>query len=91
VAQSIFLVAKFTHMKDKDKNKSGLSKELTDKLNDITANHSPARVSNNLRVVFFDYMRSQEIGLPIDWDDIVEDVNLIFELLEVIAKEKNLK
>ncbi len=88
MAQPIFLVAKFTHMKDKEK--SGMSKELTEKLNDIIENHSLARVSNNLRVVFFDYMRSQEIGTPIDWDDIVEDINLIFELLEVIAKEKNL-
>jgi len=91
VAQPIFLVAKFTHMKDKDKNKGCVSKELTDKLNDITRNYSPARISNSVRVVFFDYMRSQQIGLPIDWDDIVEDVNLVFELLEVIANEKRTK
>ncbi len=70
---------------------SELSKELADKLNDITTNHSPARVSNNLRVVFFDYMRSQTIGTPIDWDDIVDDINLIFELLEVISNEKKPK
>jgi len=69
----------------------GLSKELADKMRYFIQDTSPARVSRNLRIVFFDYLRNQQEGLPMEFDQILNDMQNLFELLDVAAKEKKLK
>ena len=50
--------------------------------------HSPERISKHLRIVFLDYLKMQNIGLPTDFDNILNDVEALFDLLDVIAEEK---
>ena len=72
------------------KDKNGLSKELADKVRYFVQDTSPARVSKNLRVVFFDYLRNQREGLPIEFDQVLDDMQNLFELLDVAVEEKKL-
>ena len=73
------------------KDKTGLSKELADKVRYFVQDTSPARVSKSVRVVFFDYLRNQREGLPIEFDQVLDDMQNIFELLDIAAEEKRLK
>jgi len=73
------------------KNKNKLSKELTYKMRYFIQDTSLARVSQNLRTVFFDYLRNQREGLPAEFDGILNDMEALFELLDVAAEERNLK
>ena len=73
------------------KDKTGLSKELADKVRYFIQDTSPARVGKNLRIVFFDYLRNQREGLPIEFDQVLDDMQNLFELLDVAAEEKKLK
>ena len=73
------------------KDKNGLSKELTYKMRYFIQDTSLARVSQNLRTVFFDYLRNQREGLPAEFDGILNDMEALFELLDVAAEERNLK
>ena len=73
------------------KDKNGLSQELADKVRYFIQDTSPARVSVNLRAVLFGYLRDSREGLPIDLDMILDDMEALFELLDVAAGEKRLK
>ncbi len=68
--------------------KTGLSKELADKVRYFVQDTSPGRVSKNLRVVFFDYLRNQREGLPMEFDQILDDMQNLFEFLDVAAEER---
>lgn len=52
---------------------------------------SPARVCRNLRVVLFGYLRDAREGMPVYLDLVLDDMEALFELLDVAAEEKNLK
>ena len=69
----------------------GLSKELADKMRYFIQDCSPARVSTNLRGVFFDYLRNQREGLPMEFDQVIDDMQNLFALLDIAADEKKLK
>jgi hypothetical protein len=73
------------------KDKNGLSQELADKVRYFIQDTSPARVSVNLRAVLFGYLRSAREGLPIDLDIVLDDMEALFELLDVAAGERRLK
>ncbi len=70
------------------KDNNVLSKKLTDRMRYFMQDHSPERVAKNLRKVFIDYLRSQQAGLPVEWDEILNDLESLFELLDVAAEEK---
>ena len=65
-----------------------LSKEFKDRMRYFIQDHSPERISKHLRIVFLDYLKMQNIGLPTDFDNILNDVEALFDLLDVIAEEK---
>jgi len=73
------------------KDKNGLSQELADKVRYFIQDTSPARVSVNLHAVLFGYLRSAREGLPIDLDIVLDDMEALFELLDVAAGERRLK
>jgi len=81
--------SKYFSIMSKDKN--GLSKELADKMRYFVQDTSPARVGRNLRIVFFDYLRNQREGLPMEFDQLLDDMQNLFELLDVAAEERKLK
>ena len=72
------------------KNK-GLSKELADKMRYFVHNTSPNRISKNIRALLFGYLRNQAEGMPVDLEEILNDLEALFDLLEVAADEKKLK
>ena len=73
------------------KDKSALSQELNDKVRCFIQDTSPMRVSINLRAVLFGYLRIAREGLPVDFDMGLDDIETLFELLDVAAEEKNVK
>lgn len=73
------------------KNKNGLSKELANKVRHLIQDTSPARISRNLRAVLFGYLRSASEGLPVDLDVVLNDMEALFEFLDIIADEKKWK
>lgn len=64
-----------------------LTKPLLDRLRYFFEDSRPARMSRNLRKVFFDYLRAQETGLDVEFDMILNDVGAIIELLDFAADE----
>lgn len=79
-------------MKDKkSKGENYLSEKMQDKMRYFLQDHSPERVSRNLRKVLIDYLRSQQAGLPLEWDEILNDLESLFDLLDVAAREKRLQ
>ena len=73
------------------KDKNGLSQELADKVRYFIQDTSPSRVSCNLRAVLFGYLRSAREGLPVDLDVVLDDIEALFDLLDVAADEKKVK
>ena len=74
-----------------NKDKNGLSKELADKVRYFIQDTSPSRVSKNVRALLFGYLRNQAEGLPIDLEEILNDLEALFDLLDVAAEEKKFK
>lgn len=66
-----------------------ISDGLLEKLQFFIEDKDALRVSRHLRKVFFDYLRFQEGLSDKDFDRILMDVEALFELLDVIAVEKN--
>lgn len=50
--------------------------------------HSPERIDKNLRLVFFDYLRNQREGLPTEFDEILDDIEALFIMIETMRNEK---
>jgi hypothetical protein len=73
------------------KDKNGLSQELTDKIRYFIQDSTSMRVSKNLRAVLFGYLRNAREGLPVDLDMVLDDMEALFELLDVAAEEKKVK
>ena len=70
------------------KDKNGLSQELADKVRYFIQDTSPARVSLNLRAILFGYLRNAREGMPVDLDIVLDDMEALFELLDIITDEK---
>ena len=73
------------------KDKNGLSKELADKVRYFIQDTSPNRISKNLRALLFGYLRNQAEGMPVDLEEILNDMEALFDLLDVAADEKKLR
>ena len=70
-----------------DDNKFVLSDELLNQIKYFIQDKDATRVGKNLRVVFFDYLRFQTSGLPLDFDEILNDVETVLDMLQVIDEE----
>lgn len=46
------------------------------------------RMSVNMRKVFFDYMRYQTVGLDVDFDDILNDIERLMEMIDFLQEQK---
>lgn len=60
---------------------------LSDKVRYFISDHSSKRISKNLRIVWFDYLRYQTAGLHVEFDEILADIEALFDLLEVLSEE----
>ena len=47
----------------------------------------PARVSRNLRRIFFDYLAHEKDALPVDFDLYLNDLANLFELLDALQDD----
>jgi len=64
-----------------------LSEELLNTIRYLIQDKDLTRMSRNLRLVFFDYLRFQNAGLDVEFDAILNDIESIIDLLEVIEDE----
>jgi len=62
-----------------------LSKETLDRITKFIEDYDLDRMSRNLRKVFFDYLRQQQAGLDVEFNNVLNDIENIIELLENIA------
>ena len=67
------------------------SQEFLDGLRFFLQDHSPERIDKNLRLVFFDYLRNQREGLPTEFDEVLDDIEALFILIETMRNEKGVK
>ena len=67
------------------------SKEFLNGMRDFLQNHSPERIDKNLRLVFFDYMRNQREGLPTEFDEVLDDIEALFMLIDTMKSEERIK
>ncbi len=67
------------------------SKEFLDGVRFFLQDHSPERIDKNLRLVFFDYLRNQREGLPTEFDEVLDDIEALFTLIEIMRNEKWVK
>jgi hypothetical protein len=63
------------------------SDEFLDTMRYFIQDKDAIRVSRNLRLVFFDYLRFQTSGLHVDFDAILNDVEAMMDLLDAISYE----
>jgi hypothetical protein len=69
--------------------KRKLSKELSEKFYSFITDHPPERVSRHLRTILLDYIGYEsEIGLPIDFNIYLLELNDLFDLLDCAVDEK---
>lgn len=66
-----------------EQGKSIITEELMEYFNLFLQDHSPERISRSLRKVFLDYMRQQTAGLDVKFDAILDDMEALFDLLDV--------
>ena len=87
ICAHIFIRNNFSMSKDK----SELSRELTDKIRYFIQDNSPTRISMSLRAVFFGYLRNAREGLPVNLDMVLDHMEALFELMDAAAKEEKVK
>ncbi len=68
-------------------NNQVLSEELLNTIRYLIQDKDLSRMSRNLRLIFFDYLRFQNAGLDVEFDAILNDIESIIDLLEVIEDE----
>ena len=71
-------------MPDKDKTKT----EFLDQINQFLQDHSVKGLGKSLRLVLFGYLRNMKEGLPIEFDEVIDDMEVLFELLDLMQVEK---
>lgn len=69
-----------------EKKQEIFSEDLLDKFRYFLQDHSPERISRSLRKVFLDYMRQQTAGLDVEFDAILDDMEALFDLLDVCSE-----
>ena len=70
---------------------NNFSQEFLDSNRYFLQDHSLERIDKNLRLVFFDYLRNQREGLPIEFDEVLNDIEALFVLIETMRNEKTVK
>ncbi len=69
-------------------NKFVLSEDFLNQIRYFIQDKDTQRVSRNLRMVFFYYLRFQASGLPLAFDEIMNDIEATIELLEAISRRE---
>lgn len=72
-------------------NKFQISESLLERLRYFIEDSDPLRASRHLRRVFFDYLKFQDGVVDKDFDSILSNIETLFELLDAIADEKNVR
>ena len=67
-----------------EQNRQKLTEESIDRIQKFVEDNDLNRMSRNLRKIFFDYLRQQQAGLDIEFNEVLNDVEYIIELLEYI-------
>jgi hypothetical protein len=57
-------------------------------LDQIFESTTPNRVSSNLRRILFGYLEANHTILPIDFDEILFDLDQVFQILEMLSCQK---
>lgn len=73
----------FTRMKDTDE---CLNHKILSELNKLLEGKDMTRISQSLQRLFFDYLRHQKEGLPIDFDRILDDYETVLEMFYTLLK-----
>jgi hypothetical protein len=68
-----------------DENNSPFNEELLNQIRSYIKDNDALRASRSLRRVFFDYIRFHHDDEPVDFEDTLDDVENLIELLELIA------
>ncbi|WP_298939175.1 hypothetical protein, partial [uncultured Dysgonomonas sp.] len=55
-----------------------------DRIQKFVEDNDLNRMSRNIRRIFFDYLRQQQAGLDIEFNDVLNDVENVIDLLEEI-------
>ena len=67
-----------------EQNRQKLTEESIDRIQKFVEDNDLNRMSRNLRKIFFDYLRQQQAGLDIEFNEVLNDVENIIDLLEYI-------
>ena len=70
---------------------NNFSQEFLELIRYFLQDHSAERIDKNLRLVFFDYLRNQSEGLPTEFDEVLNDIEALFVLIETMRNEKTVK
>ena len=70
---------------------NNFSQEFLELIRYFLQDHSAERIDKNLRLVFFDYLRNQREGLPTEFDEVLDDMEALFSLVEIMRGEKRVK
>lgn len=65
-----------------------LSDEAIEQVKNFLVYNDPLRASRNLRRMFFDYLRFQEGLTATHINEMIDDVEVVIELMEVLANDK---
>jgi len=65
-----------------------LSQELQACIRRFCQGTDIARIRRSLHLVFFDYLRHVSDGLPLEFDQILNDMESVFDLVDRIAAEQ---
>lgn len=77
--------ASYIHSMSKDV----LKKEMAVRFKVFLEDNNFERMNRNLRKIFIDYLRQQSAGLDVNFDDILYDIEAIFNLLDDVIDAKN--
>lgn len=64
-----------------------LNKRLSEAFIHFLEYHPAKRLSKNLRRIFMEYLRHQDVGVSIYFDETVKDLEGLFDLLDVAEDE----
>jgi len=67
---------------------NNLPKEFQDKIRGFLKDYPIARIDKNLKLVFIGYLRDQREGLPAEFDQVLDDVEALFMLVEIMRSER---
>lgn len=71
-----------------EQGKSIITEKLAEYFSLFLQDHSLERMNRNLRKVFSAYMRQQKIGLDVEFDAILDDVEALMDFLYICSDEK---